>query len=211
MGGFCFLAALFGGIYWVVRYLSDKSAHQKAKNEYDRIHMDDVVRKARWETLVIDKELEAELEDKIYHRDSEVMSELEASCGDYYDVAMPALGIDRLTALRILMANRGHLTRDDAVNGIKIIAHGATTVQMVESHKIQAKFVTQINEKLKKRGIDNPMYFEGLNYRLYPFPGEYNIFSGSVASIGKVKWRPMISTFALQDSNRRLREIGYLK
>lgn len=226
-GGLSFLAALFGGAYWGTKYSNDKTSLKEAHSEYDSVHSNDESVRFQWESKVINKEIESDLEEKIYQSNAEIISELEKTWNDYYESEFPKLFIPKkiggrlldtdtstlraLTALRILMANRGLLTYHDAVIGFDIFANGETTAQMVENHKIQTHFITQVNEKLKNHGMDYPMYFEGINHLLYPFPGSYNIFSGSVFVVGKVRWRPEIPSFTLQDSYRRLKESEYIK
>lgn len=224
-GGLSFLAALFGGAYWGSKYSEDKAALKNARQEYDTVSLSDEAIRADWESKVINRALEAELEDKIYQSNPEVMTELEKTWGDYYTTDFPKLFIGSrigsrlldtdpnsfrgLTALRILLANRGFLTYHDATMGFNVFANGNTDYQRIENHKIQVHFIERVNRKLQSRGIDYPMYFEAVNHLYYPFPREYKIFSGSVFEVGTVKWKPEISSSLLQNSYRRLQEIGY--
>lgn len=212
-GGLSFLAALFGGAYWGAKYSNDKSAHKRAQEEYDSIHAEDESRRVQWMSMVTDKKLEAELEDKLYHRESAVMSELASSWGNYYDGDMPKLivqnketryrfiecpsqyqCVNSLTLLRMLMANRGLLTFGDAELGMEISLNmGDTTLQRERNYDEQLDFARAIDVKLKNSGISETMY-------IY-LDGTCKYFSIDERRIGgKIMWRPMISTNALRFS-----------
>lgn len=203
LGGFSFLAALFGGVYLGTKYSNDKSAHERAQKEYQRTFVERQAYKQLWLSKVTNKELEDDLEDKIYHREPNVMSELASSWGDYYDCDMPKLilrseesyyrfvecpekSVSNLTMLRILMANRGLLTQLDAEIGLSVsLDFGYTASQKSKNYSKQIKFVKAIDAKLQERGINEPLYIQ-----LGGTVDYYAIDSRRIA--GRVMWHPMI-------------------
>lgn len=227
MGGLAFLAALFGGSYWASKYSKDKSSMKNAQNEYEQIRAEDDALRLSWESSVINRDLEAELSEKIVNKDTDIISELSDTWCEYYSYPLPDLFLSndfkgrlldtdpsyfrKLTVLRIILANRGFLTEYDAKYGIDIFAGGDTKSEKEANFKIQEDFIKRINQKLCSRGICQKMYFFGINNLYYPFPGSYNIFSGSVFEAGKIIWRPSIYSSALKFSDNILNESYYLK
>lgn len=211
-GGLYFLAALFGGAYWGTKYSNDKSAHERMQKEYQCALEERQANKQLWLSKVTNKELEDELEDKIYQRESDVMAELIASWGDYYDCDMPKSisyyngkgyryvespssfkCVNSLNLLRILMANRGLLTSWDAELGIDICeGFGNTAIQRRQSYSEMLRFVKAIDKKLREHGICERIYVTYYPSSSVCFP------LGDTAVNGKVVWYPLACALALK-------------
>lgn len=205
------ILALVLGLYWVIRISGDKHETKKAREEFERVSNEEKLNRETWEAAVINRELEAELEDRLFNKDQELLDEVQRTWNDYFDYPIPekyyvfkhdektryALFFSReyyedTTALRILMANRGFLLAHDAVLGIDFFAHGETELRRVSDYRVQEHFILSINEKLKLHGIDEEMYSARVYDPIYRFP------SGIVHLSGTVKWEPQISSFDLE-------------
>lgn len=220
LGGTAFILALLGGSYLGVKSSCEKSAIAQSRAEYARVAAEDERMRQNWVSKATNSELENELEDRIYHRDAELMQELKDSWRDYYkDVESEFRGfytpkktkysyirsidsgiygyIDRYNAIRILMANRGFLTVLDAEIGIDMFPYGPTKLQELKNAEVQKNFVSTINRKLRDHGIDEPVYIKlsGTN-EYYPLFGRINA--------GLAQWRPVIPTYLLQASMRKI-------
>lgn len=215
LGGIALLLALFGAIFWGVRYSSDKNEHIQADKIYQMTSQNEKELHDKWFSAVTNEELEVELEDRIAKRDAELVQEIRDTWTDYYDgsypefivvsketyyrfIDYPGTSISNITALRILMANRGFLTKMDAEIGMTISIIGTTELQKRENYAKQSRFVQAINEKLGENKRD--MYVDLGD-------GVYHKLPTSKMFAGRIKWRPMVSIFDLQNSERMLKEM----
>jgi hypothetical protein len=205
------ILALVLGLYWVIRISCDKHETKKAREEFERVSNKEKLNRETWEAAVTNSELEAELEDRLYHNDEVLLQEIRDTWSHYY----PGASVDvfyrakkkpnsniilidtgnacsQFTALRILLANRGFLTYHDAILGISFYAYAETEYQMARSFHIQEQFILAVNEKLKQRGIDEAMYTDD-DRGIWDFPRKER----RVLDSGTVKWRPEISVFSM--------------
>ena len=226
IGGLALILALIGGIYWGTRYSHDKQAHAIANKQYEEAQKAEAERRRNWLDKVTNTDFERDFEERIFQRDETVIQELADSWQHYFEADYPQIIIrpkgdnrligesfgaaTELTALRVIMANRGLLTLRDATEGIDVFAQGETAQQKAVSLSKQLFFIQTVNEQLNKHGSSENVYFEGLNLLYYPISGKLNARKGFVHEVGKVKWEPIISQAALDLSNNRLNEIGYL-
>lgn len=145
-------------------------------------------RKNNFERKVLDRELEADLEDLIYDTSnydkvwaevSKAFDEMPWKPEDEKFICVCPEAVDavfgkgtytkkqkeqiaanyRKEALRIMMANRGKLTHNDVCVGFYSIGQDAPTVRMGEKWNAEsANFVLWINSKLKEHGVDENVY-----------------------------------------------------
>ncbi len=199
------LFLVFGGIFLGKRQ-SDKREHKHARNEYEQQRANDDDRLSDWLSVVTDRELEISLEDGLYNSDEKLIQEVRDSWHYYFGIEAPPFYsndvdkyqstnkwayvsnhmIDRVIALRILMANRGRLTENDAQFGIKFSSTADTRRLEEDKHAINTRFFNAVNSRLKAHGIDKEMYASADNGSTFRLVEE--IYSGVVY------WRPMIRT-----------------
>lgn len=202
------ILALALGLFWAFRLSKEKAEIKEARNEYDMVRDQDEANRKMWESRVINKDLEDEFDDRLYNKDEELLREVRDTWTDYFNFFCPSIyfvekekswyldtngkSFSDLTAIRILLANRGFLTYHDAVLGFKIgTATGDTAYQRARLYYIQEMFIIAVNNKLKKHGIDEKMYTDdGLRIREFPEEKSFDF--------GTVKWRPEISTFEMR-------------
>lgn len=215
------ILALILGLYWIIRISSEKSQTKKIREDYETHHREEEILRDSWEESVINKSLEEELEDRLYHRDESLIQEVSASWDTYFQYTLPETYIvrkkrnsyyitashdyyDDLTALRILLSNRGFLTWHDAKLGIDLVAVGDTAVQKAYNYKDQRDFIVAMDENLKKHGVDEEMYSS-------VSLSQYNIFPPSDpdyhCDMCKVQWKPEIpDSYINFDKHRRKRD-----
>lgn len=211
-GGLSLLAALFGGAYLGTKYSNDKIAHKMAQEEYQRSFEERQANKQLWLSKVTNDELENALEDKIYRREPDVMSELASSWGDYFDCDIPKAisyyrgkghryiespssfqSVNSLNLLRMLMANRGFLTSLDAELGMDICeGFGNTSVQKKQSYSEMIQFVKAIDTKLREHGVCERIYITYYPTSSVCFPLRDTPVNG------KVVWYPLAHALALK-------------
>ena len=175
-------------------------------------------RKSEWESKVVDRNLEIELEDYVYRGNR---AEVEKAVLEAY-AQMPwkkEIGhicftpeevyhyfgrgaftkkeretiaqSNRTEALRILLAQKGKLRYGDAHFGIANNGFGAPTTKMMhEWNTDSANFALWINEQLKKHGVDEPMYIETSPGVVFRLTEENKFRNGSYI------WEPVISPTA---------------
>ena len=197
--------------YFLIRVGSDKAAHREAEKEFESVKLEDDCAKSDWERRATNKELESELEEKIYSRDEDVLEELKSIWNVYYNVEFPSIvhndkknmrflydgignEITDYNCLRILMCNRGFLTWYDAVHGIPIVKCGNTTKRAQLCYENMIRFVKRMDEGLRKRNIHESVYLELTDGTIYSLDEQSS-------HIGAIKWRPAISTFKIRLSN----------
>lgn len=210
------LFLVFGGIF-LSKIHGDKQSHKLAKSEYERQKADDDARFAHWLSSVTDMETEIDFEDRLYNEDEDLIKEVRDSWNYYFGMEAPPrfnrdvdkfqrdnecvyvsdYAIDRMIALKILMANRGKLTKYDAEFGVKFYSSHETRKREQETHAILVRFFNAVNSRLKEHGIDEEMYASAdLGSTFKPIEVIYG---------GKVCWRPMIrtSTWELSELRRQ--------
>ncbi len=212
--------AIILGLFWIIRLSSEKAQVKSVRKEYDRHHQVEENVRDSWEKSVINQALEEELEDRLHRRDEVLLKEVSTSWDAYFPYPIPETYIirgkrdayyiniscdyyDDLTALRVLLANRGFLTWRDAKLGIDLVALGDTAAQKAYSYKVQRDFIVAMNENLKKHGINKKMYSS-------VFMSQYNIFPPSDpdyhCDMCKVQWKPEIpDSYINFDEHRRKR------
>lgn len=209
-----FLIALFGGL----KYFAEKAEFEEAQSDYERRAKAHYRREEVWLAKVIDKNLENQLEDFIYHRENydAVWQEVSEAFAEmpwnkdrtrmYFspdDVARD-FGVRKFTkkereniaanhrqeALRIMMARRGKLCYYDAYWGIENTGYLApTTLMMNQLNENTSRFILWINTQLKKHGIDEKVYIEVAGGSAYPV-------ESSLQRQGKYMWEPRLSMLA---------------
>ena len=214
------ILALVLGLYWIIRISSEKNQTKSIREDYETHHREEEILRDSWEESVINKALEEDLEDRLYHRDESLLQEVSVSWNTYFSYPLPKTYIvrkkrdsyyinvsqdyyDDLTALRILLSNRGFLTWRDAKLGINLVAVGETAVQKAYSYKAQRDFIVAMNENLKKRGIDETMYssISLSQYKVFP-PSDTDYH----CDFCQVQWKPEISDSYINfDEHRRKR------
>lgn len=207
LGGTALLLALFGSAYLGTKCSNDKRSHTMVRREYEADHKREEEKRKVWEASVINKKLEAELEDRLYRGDEELLQELRDTWHDYYeynefltcyvpkDKSMCSRrgaetgcfgAVTNLNGLRMLMANRGYLTALDAYTGIDIYCAANTRAEELENSRIMKYFVQAIDRKLRKHGKCQPMYI-GISGS-----SEYYSFYSTRFIFGNVKWEPAL-------------------
>lgn len=181
---FEFFIALFGGAFWGGKYIKERSAINSSHKAYESSMIMRETRKAEFESKVIDRELEADLEEFIYDTGNydivwkevlEAFNEMPWKAEEDKFICLTPQAVEiafgkgtftkkqreeiaanhRKQALRIMMANRGKLMQNDAQFGIQTSGYGAPTVRQAEQlNRGTANFILWINEKLKEHGID---------------------------------------------------------
>lgn len=193
---FEFFLALFGGAYYAHKGLQHH--HEKvvrktnAENITNKVH-DRSNAMDIWEATVTDRQLEEEVEYKVFDRSryEEVMSEVRSvypELGEGSSVALQNLAFhtdmvpliygkrtknqseqivraDRLFAMRVLMANRGKLlVRDTHGINQSLWSEDIPAIQRRKWHMDEVEFIKWIDKKLKQHGI---------NYKLYTYMWTY--------------------------------------
>lgn len=210
-----FFIALFGGLFYGTKYASEKSEINAIRRENESKSNASRVNKEDWMAKVVDKELEMQLEDFIYHSENynAVWQEVSAAFAEMPwnrdrilmcfspDDVVRAFGKGVFTkkereniaknhrkeALRIMMANRGKLCQFDAEYGICNYDKLAPTVLEAKRQSEQsAQFVMWINDRLKRYNIDEDLFIETLDCHT-AFPIESLLFIR-----GTYKWRPAL-------------------
>ena len=185
---FEFFIALFGGLFWGGKLSNEKSSAKKADQDHQHRMDTYFSRKNSFERKVLDRELEADLEDlifdtsnydKVWAEVSKAFDEMPWKPDDEQFIFICPEAVDavfgkgtytkkqkeqiaanyRKEALRIMMANRGKLTHNDVCVGFYSIGQGAPTTRMGEKWNAEsANFVLWINSKLKEHGVDENVY-----------------------------------------------------
>lgn len=204
--------ALFGAIYWIAKIFNEKDRTERARRANAETQRLDKLKKETWLSRVTNDSLEAELEQGLREKREDLLQELRDTWRDYFDswefhdllindnaryrffeVGLPsAYGELKIPdALRMLMANRGFLIREDADHGILMSLSG---VSRKGTHLVVRKrFISEINSKLNSFGIKEKIYCGMSNNQYRPFDIMYT---------GLVKWEPMIPTLHLNISRR---------
>lgn len=192
-----FFVALFGGLYYGGKYLSEKSASKSADKaikeqlkSYKEIFDE-------WVQKTTDEHLEGELRSLMERATPDEISEALSEIGWNGEMS-PSKKRYNEDALRLMMASKGKLTYKDATYGIyshlgKDPETRSEALMNVRSYNI----VMFINDKLKSFGIDEPMYV----YRVAYHP----LHDKSSHVSGRYMWKPMLrgDTNIIEVSPRR--------
>lgn len=187
---FEFFIALFGGLFWGGKIHKEKSETKRAQSDFETTMAIRNARRSEFERKVIDRELEADLEDFVYNTSnydkvwsevSKAFDEMPWKPDDEKFICICPEAVDavfgkgtytkkqkeqiaanyRKEALRIMMANRGKLMWNDARFGIHTIGDGAPTTRIAEQwNKETANFILWINQKLKDHGVNEMVLLE---------------------------------------------------
>ena len=199
------LLLILGGIV-LFKLSGEKSTNRANDRQIERDAKEHSASLEDWFNRVTNKELETELEYKLYHNDKDLWAEANSSV-EYYFGAKPEQsdmineyyakilslfdGDDnQRIALRLLMANRGYLLSLDAEYGIKY--NSTAKIQKIADDKKSMcfHFFDAVNNKLVGRGICEQRYLcNGVS-------GRYQIFRGNeqvIPHYGAFYWAPAVS------------------
>ncbi len=179
------------------RISTDKAGHKQAQAQYNEERLSFEQRKYAWLQMVTNEALEKELSQEFLSNDKCILNELNET-KQFYGCSLEP--VDKVTAMRILMANRHLLTARDAELGIKIEAHGASYAEMDKDYESKINFIWHINKKLIEAGIVERMY--NCCFPLY-YPFESEDYHP-----GTIVWEPIIPPAYLKASEDRLKELG---
>lgn len=209
--------AIFGLLYWGCKLSNEKN--QTKQSEKERVERREKINNQRekFESRVVDRHLEADLEDLIYNIENfdEVWAEVSKAYDEMswmpdeekflcftHEAVEKAYGkgtytkkqrkqiIDsyRTEALRIMLANRGKLRYRDTFAGISSFGQGAPTLRAGERLNIQsANFVLWIDSKLKEHGVYEPVYIHTHCHNYIPLTSNSKKTYG-----GEYFWKPEI-------------------
>ena len=187
-----------------------KTPQQEAQEKHDNF----VVRKSKWISAVVDRNLEIELEDYVYRGDHNELRKqvLEAYaempwkkdinyiCYTPEEVAAyfgrgsftkkereTIAQNNRLEALRILLAKKGKLKSLDAEYGMANNGFGAPTTKMMhEWNTDSADFALWVDKQLRAHGICEPLYIETSPQMAFHLTAANKFRNGSY------KWEPAL-------------------
>lgn len=173
--------------------ISDMESEDRVQKMYDR--------EKEWQNRVQDIELEDRIIKGLRNRDPELVKELEETIEKYPEASLGQSagqlivldeykykGAERpeYNATRILMANRGKLTCNDSICGIKLSFIGTTDYER-EQYSLRIRdLVVWIDSKLREHGICEPLYYDNSFY-VWPWS---EIFDR--ATHGTARWEPML-------------------
>lgn len=201
------LLLILGGIV-LLKLSGEKSTHRANERQRERDAKEQSASLENWVGRVTNKELETELEYKLYHNDKDLWAEADSSV-EYYFGAKPEQsdlineyyakiltlfdGDDnQRIALRLLMANRGYLRYSDAECGIRYDTTAKIQRLADEKESMLINFFGAVDNKLVGRGIREQRYlYSRLN-------GKYYIFKGAESTTpicGYMYWAPSVSPF----------------
>lgn len=200
------IMALLIGMAWLVVIGKEKIQTKKVRELSCDIQNKDSIRMSEWLSKVTNKELEDSLDTALLLSDESLLKEVRDSWVYYFGIKAPEYYqreitkhgvhrfafsgnhvIDRTTALRILMANRGMLTVEDATHGIRFCASSSDPITEKWEHRVSMRFLHAINDRLKEHGINEEMYENRYNPALgHDEPLEFYY-------CGVAKWYPMMS------------------
>lgn len=181
-----FFIALFGGIYYGSRYISDKRSHAVARQNTEYICRNHLEQQQSWKRKVIDMKLEIELDRLLRESTRSEVEKILLEIGWHKQFSI-FFERDRENVLRLLMASKGKLLRKDAEIGVPSAVYGLPenydqAHQNIESYEL-VKF---IDERLRYHGVCEKMYIERT--------GVYNPLNENSAHIGgKYVWQPMLT------------------
>lgn len=210
----------------VVRVSSEKATTANNRRQMENEFAEDDARARVWLSKVTNHELEVDLEDRLYNREPELIDEIQNSWSDYFGFAyngeriyhprkktksdydmlyvihLGADSISDMTALRMLMANRGLLIGHDAEYGLNIGLYGDTEKRRQVNRRRCQQFVRAMDRKLREHGVVEQMY-EGSSatgYRLVDIykeiePADY----GTRKDWLWVAWRPSFRTYQIKE------------
>lgn len=213
--------ALFGGLFWGGKLASEKSATKKLRQDRKDVMNEHFSHQDDFESKVLDRELESDLEDFIYNTDnydkvweevSKAYNEMPWKPEDEKFICICPEAVEtvfgkgvytkkqreqiaasyRKEALRIMMANRGKLIYSDVYFGFSSYGEGAPTVRICEKLNTEsANLVLWINSKLKEHSIEEDVYIRRLN-------NEYFVINDKTKKcLGKYVWFPEILPSAI--------------
>lgn len=177
------ILAIALGMFWVIKLSMEKSEVRQSREEYQIVREQEEVDENTWRTNVTSRELEMNIEDRLYHKDAELLSEYEKTKEMFPESAYGS-------ALRVLMANRGKIPYKDSELGIEIVASGHTQLEKEKSFSGQIRFVQWVSKRIKS----DEVYYDSFGH-IVPL-------DEARCECGYAKWCPMISEFQIKHSNR---------
>lgn len=181
------ILAIALGLFWIIKLTYENQKVRESQKEYNTVRENEVANEKIWRDAVTNRQLEKEIEDRLYNKDPVLLEEYKQTVAAY---PFTALG----GALRVLMANRGRIPYKDSELGIEVIAYGNTQKEKDDSLEQQLQFTKWVANKVRKHGMSNELYFDSFG-RIVPI-------DEAKCAVGNVKWRPMISEFQIKHSNR---------
>lgn len=195
--------AIFGVLYYMRKYLCDKRERKILNSEYNREMSNDEHAKNNWLLSVTNEPLEDELCNRVFQCRIDDVEKL-LPTGVYCPHTKTTY--DRKWVLRILMASRGFMTREDAEHGI-LVYFGKTEGTIEWQYKNLTETILYLDRKLRERCISHDMFLESVN-KYYPFPLRNTPAPGSAVSVGRIVWRPMVSSWKMRQSEEILARAG---
>ena len=177
------ILAIALGMFWAIKLYVEKSEVRQSKEEYQKVRDREEIDEKTWRSNVTNIELEMDIEDKLYHKDAELIGEYERTKEMFPESAYGS-------ALRVLMANRGKIPYKDSEIGIAITASGNTQLEKEKSFAGQIQFVRWVSKRIKS----DEVYYDSFGH-IVPL-------DEARCECGYAKWRPMISEFQIKHSNR---------
>lgn len=177
------ILAIALGLFWVIRLSMEKSEVKQRRDEYQSVRDKENIDENTWRSRVTNRELEMNIEDRLYHKDAELISEYEKTKEMFPESAYGS-------ALRVLMANRGKIPYKDSELGIEIITSGHTQLEKENSFAGQVRFVQWVSKRIKS----DEVYYDSFGH-IVPL-------SEARCECGYAKWRPIVSEFQIKHSNR---------
>lgn len=220
-----FIVALLGGLYLLCRYAGDKAETKAIRTNYEREWAEHRACIELFESKVIDKELEADLEDFIYKPENQdkVWEEVSKAydempwkpeeekfiCLDYlaaekkfgrsYTAKELAefISFYRQEALRIMLANRGKISQYDR-NGFTIDKPRYTPTQRGREKATaeSAGLVLWMQEKLKEHGVNEAVYIHHHSGYFFPLCDKTKTYGGEYT------WAPYLTPLEEQTKIR---------
>lgn len=225
MGGFWLILSvlIFGALIFRSVVGSVAGNLRVAGDNWER--EDDKKRNGSWLQRVTDEELEEQLWNGVRAKDPTLQQELKATWSRYYDCKYPESiympyptyqgtysiqcytgknnqnDIDPITALRILMANRGLLLHDDATNGISTTPVPREEIYRPVVRRQQLRFLMALNDALSVNNASARIYLHRNNGALGIMCTPLNHAPAWVGE--RFMWEPMLSAYDIRRSAER--------
>ena len=190
-----FCLVIFGGLYWIMRWIYETASQEGAQMSIDRRRELREKRKADWMKRATNPQLEEEITRKVSNEETaqQFVDELREAGKELtmiddgfinsFHITYPNYQFkNNINAIRILLANRGVLREVDAKLGffndipMKIIKNDPPlATKQIEERK---DLMLWIDKKLKEHGIEDELCMEmnklyHLEERLYRYPSKY--------------------------------------
>lgn len=188
-----FIVLFFGSIL-LIRNTINSINVKKHDNELKNTIYAKNIEMERWLSEVCDDALYEEIE--YYVHDLANMFEVRKVVhAAFKEAGMTSFKYDEKDAIRVYLAYKGKLLREDAENGISVWYGKEQTVRdQNEAIENRKKFALWIDSKLKEHGIDEDMF-------LCSGAGKFFTLDYDEAMPGRYMWRPTIYPDRLESVN----------